>query len=107
MHSHAPTPRSILGGGASQVFHDCHEVRGRTLGIVGYGHIGSQLSVLAESMGMRVQFYDILPLMPLGTARAVATLEVRPHLAPMTTLQAMRSLMTSQTGRCRLLCCAT
>jgi D-3-phosphoglycerate dehydrogenase len=38
-----------------------HEVRGSTIGIVGYGHIGSQVSVLAEAMGMRVLFYDILP----------------------------------------------
>jgi D-3-phosphoglycerate dehydrogenase len=35
-----------------------HEIRGRTLGIVGYGNIGSQLSVLAEALGMRVLFYD-------------------------------------------------
>ncbi|KAI9711689.1 MAG: Phosphoglycerate dehydrogenase ser3 [Chrysothrix sp. TS-e1954] len=47
----------------------CWEVRGKTLGIVGYGHIGSQLSVLAESMGMSVIFYDVLNLMSLGTAR--------------------------------------
>lgn len=47
-----------------------HEVRGRTLGIVGYGHIGSQISVLAESLGMRVVYHDILPVMPMGNARA-------------------------------------
>ena len=47
-----------------------HEVRGRTLGIVGYGHIGSQISVLAEALGMRVIYHDILPVMPLGNARA-------------------------------------
>jgi D-3-phosphoglycerate dehydrogenase len=46
----------------------CHEIRGKILGIVGYGHIGSQLSVLAESMGMKVVFYDILQMMPLGMA---------------------------------------
>lgn len=51
-----------------------HEVRGRTLGIVGYGHIGSQISVLAEACGMRVLYYDIVPKMPLGNARAVKTL---------------------------------
>ncbi len=51
-----------------------HEVRGRTLGIVGYGHIGSQVSVLAEAMGMRVLFYDIIAKMPLGNARPVKTL---------------------------------
>lgn len=53
----------------------CWEVRGKTLGIVGYGHIGSQLSVLAESFGMRVLFYDVLNLMPLGSARQTDSLE--------------------------------
>jgi D-3-phosphoglycerate dehydrogenase len=51
-----------------------HEVRGRTLGIVGYGHIGSQVSVLAEALGMRVLFYDIIPKMAIGNARAVKSL---------------------------------
>jgi D-3-phosphoglycerate dehydrogenase len=51
-----------------------HEVRGRTLGIVGYGHIGSQVSVLAEAFGMRVVFYDIVPKMAIGNARAVKSL---------------------------------
>ncbi|KAG0708799.1 hypothetical protein DFH29DRAFT_978994 [Suillus ampliporus] len=52
----------------------CWEVRGKTLGIVGYGHIGSQLSVLAEALGMRVIFYDVINMMPLGSARQVDTL---------------------------------
>ncbi|KAG6336104.1 hypothetical protein ID866_3001 [Astraeus odoratus] len=52
----------------------CWEVRGKTLGIVGYGHIGSQLSVLAEALGMRVIFYDVINIMPLGSARQVETL---------------------------------
>lgn len=52
-----------------------HEIRGRTLGIVGYGNIGSQLSVLAELLGMRVLFYDIADRLPLGNARRVETLE--------------------------------
>lgn len=52
----------------------CWEVRGKTLGIVGYGHIGSQLSVLAESFGIRVLFYDVINIMPLGSARQVSTL---------------------------------
>lgn len=51
-----------------------HEVRGRTLGIVGYGHIGSQVSVLAEAMGMRVIYHDIVPKLPMGNARSVRTL---------------------------------
>lgn len=53
----------------------CWEIRNKTLGIVGYGHIGSQLSVLAEAMGMRVLYYDVLPLMPLGSAQQTDTLE--------------------------------
>lgn len=52
----------------------CLEIRGKTLGIVGYGHIGSQLSVLAEAMGMRVIFYDTLSQMPLGNSKPVADL---------------------------------
>ncbi|MEY4103447.1 MAG: hypothetical protein RL461_649, partial [Planctomycetota bacterium] len=54
---------------------DAHEVRGRTLGIVGYGHIGSQVSVLAESMGMRVVFHDIVRKLPLGNAQPRASLD--------------------------------
>ncbi|KAJ1547861.1 hypothetical protein HK096_010252 [Nowakowskiella sp. JEL0078] len=52
-----------------------HEVRGKKLGIVGYGHIGSQLSVLADSMGMSVYFFDVLQTNALGTAVQLPTLE--------------------------------
>jgi D-3-phosphoglycerate dehydrogenase / 2-oxoglutarate reductase len=52
-----------------------HEIRGRTLGIVGYGNIGSQLSVLAEALGMRVLFYDLEDKLALGNAEACASLE--------------------------------
>jgi D-3-phosphoglycerate dehydrogenase len=52
-----------------------HEVRGRTLGIVGYGNIGSQLSVVAEALGMRVYFYDIADKLALGNAQRCASLE--------------------------------
>ncbi|CAK9786574.1 putative d-3-phosphoglycerate dehydrogenase 2 [Cutaneotrichosporon oleaginosum] len=64
----------------------CWEVRGKTLGIVGYGHIGSQLSVLAESFGMNVIYYDIIPIMPLGTARQVDTFEQLLQTADFVTL---------------------
>lgn len=50
------------------------EVRGKTLGIVGYGHIGSQLSILAEAMGMKVVFYDVVKKLPLGNAKPKRTL---------------------------------
>lgn len=52
-----------------------HEVRGRRLGIVGYGNIGSQLSVLAENLGMAVGFYDTADRLALGNARRLGSLE--------------------------------
>ncbi|MDD7568967.1 MAG: phosphoglycerate dehydrogenase [[Actinobacillus] rossii] len=52
-----------------------HEVRGKKLGIVGYGHIGSQLSIIAESLGMKVYFYDVETKLPLGNAQQLNTLE--------------------------------
>jgi D-3-phosphoglycerate dehydrogenase len=52
-----------------------HEVRGRTLGIIGYGNIGTQLSVLAENLGMDVIFYDTADRLALGNARSVGSLE--------------------------------
>lgn len=53
----------------------CWEVRGKTLGIVGYGHIGSQLSVLAEALGMNVLYYDVVMIMALGNSKQVPTLD--------------------------------
>ncbi len=51
-----------------------YELRGKTLGIIGYGNIGSQLSVMAESLGLKVIFYDIETKMPLGNATGVRSL---------------------------------
>ncbi|MEE4639305.1 MAG: phosphoglycerate dehydrogenase [Wenzhouxiangella sp.] len=51
-----------------------HEVRGKTLGILGYGHIGSQLGILAEGLGMRVVYYDIVSKLPLGNAEPVPSM---------------------------------
>jgi D-3-phosphoglycerate dehydrogenase len=51
-----------------------HEVRGRTLGIVGYGNIGTQLSVIAEALGMTVYFYDVADKLAIGNARRCSTL---------------------------------
>ena len=50
------------------------EVRGKNLGIVGYGHIGSQVSILAEALGLHVIYFDVEPKLPLGNARAVDSL---------------------------------
>lgn len=52
-----------------------YEARGKTLGIIGYGHIGTQLSILAEHLGMRVQFYDIEDKLVLGNSTQIRTLE--------------------------------
>lgn len=52
-----------------------HELRGKSLGIVGYGHIGSQVSILAEAMGLDVHYFDIEPKLPMGNATANETLE--------------------------------
>ncbi len=53
----------------------CHEVRGKVLGIVGYGHIGTQVGILAENLGMKTQYYDIERKLPLGNALSVPSLE--------------------------------
>jgi D-3-phosphoglycerate dehydrogenase len=63
-----------------------HEVRGRTLGIVGYGNIGTQLSVLAEALGMRVFFYDTADRLALGNARRCDSLAVLLEVADVVTL---------------------
>ena len=61
------------GGWMKSAIHS-HEIRGKTLGIVGYGSIGTQLSVLAEGLGMHVAFYDVVSKLPLGNARQVPKL---------------------------------
>jgi D-3-phosphoglycerate dehydrogenase len=66
--------RSAHEGGWDKSAANSFEVRGRTLGIVGYGNIGSQLSVLAEAFGMRVIYYDHTVKLPHGNARPCATL---------------------------------
>ncbi len=65
----------VHSGGWSKSSEGSYEARGKTLGIVGYGSIGSQLSVLAESLGMHVIYYDTLTKLPLGNARQVGTME--------------------------------
>jgi D-3-phosphoglycerate dehydrogenase len=67
--------REVHAGQWRKVATGSHEVRGKTLGIIGYGHIGSQLGVLAESLGMRVQYYDVMTKLPLGNAQSVPTLD--------------------------------
>jgi D-3-phosphoglycerate dehydrogenase len=63
-----------------------HEVRGRTLGIIGYGNIGTQLSVLAENLGMSVVFYDTAEKLALGNARRMESLDELLDAADVVTL---------------------
>ncbi len=63
-----------------------HEVRGRNLGIVGYGNIGAQLSVLAEALGMNVYFYDTVDKLALGNARRCSSLNELLSVADVVTL---------------------
>ena len=51
-----------------------YEIRGKTIGIIGYGHIGSQVSILAEAFGMRVIYYDVEPKLPMGNAQQLPEL---------------------------------
>src|SRR5678809_524399 len=63
-----------------------YELRGKTLGIIGYGNIGSQVSVLAEAMGMKVIFYDIETKLPLGNAEDAKSLKELLNRADIVTL---------------------
>jgi len=66
--------REVHDGQWRKVAVGCFEVRGKTLGIVGYGHIGTQVGILAEAFGMRVLYFDIATKLPIGNARSVASL---------------------------------
>ncbi|NWG12053.1 MAG: phosphoglycerate dehydrogenase [Acidobacteria bacterium] len=67
------------------------EVRHKTIGIVGYGHIGSQVGLLAESFGMRVVFYDIVNKLPLGNAKQLPTLRQLLKISDFVTLHVPES----------------
>ncbi|MDJ0837297.1 MAG: phosphoglycerate dehydrogenase [Acidobacteriota bacterium] len=78
-----------------------HEVRGKVIGIVGYGHIGSQVSVLAEAMGMTIIYYDVQRKLPLGNARSIGSLEGLLEQADVVTLhvpqeESTRNLMSRE-----------
>lgn len=62
-------------GGWMKTAAGSYEVRGKTLGVIGYGHIGTQLGILAETLGMRVIFFDIEDKLPLGNAQQIHSME--------------------------------
>jgi len=67
--------RIVHEGGWMKSAKDSYEIRGKVLGIVGYGHIGTQLSVIAEALGMRVRFFDVQKKLALGNAHSCRTLD--------------------------------
>jgi len=73
-------------GGWLKTADNSYEIRGKTLGIVGHGSIGSQLSVLAEGLGMQVVFHDIVTKLPLGNARQAASLHELLSMSDIVTL---------------------
>jgi D-3-phosphoglycerate dehydrogenase len=77
---------ALHGGVWDKSAKGAHEMRGRTLGIIGYGNIGSQLSVLAEALGMRVVFFDTADRLPRGNARSVGSVAELLEVADVVTL---------------------
>ena len=73
-------------GGWSKSAKDSYEVRGKKLGIVGYGHIGTQVGVLAEALGMKVYYHDIVAKLSLGNAKPVETLRELLNISDVVTL---------------------
>ncbi|AYA65285.1 MULTISPECIES: phosphoglycerate dehydrogenase [unclassified Alteromonas] len=71
-----------------------YEARGKTLGIIGYGHIGTQLSILAEHLGMRVQFYDIEDKLVLGNSVQVKSLDTLLATSDVVSLHVPETLST-------------
>jgi D-3-phosphoglycerate dehydrogenase len=72
----------------------CMEVRRKTIGIIGYGHIGPQVGLLAESLGMRVVFYDIVKKLPLGNARQLNSLDELLKISDFVTLHVPDTSLT-------------
>jgi len=72
-----------------------YELRGKTMGIIGYGNIGTQVSVLAEALGMKVIFYDIITKLPLGNAEPTRTLKELVGKSDIITLHVPETAQTS------------
>ncbi|MDO9404291.1 MAG: phosphoglycerate dehydrogenase [Polaromonas sp.] len=81
-------------GGWLKSAENAYEIRGKTLGIVGYGSIGTQLSVLAEALGMHVVFFDVVTKLPLGNARQIGQLHDLLAVADIVTLHVPETAAT-------------
>ena len=86
--------REVHDGRWRKIAAGSHEVRGHTIGIVGYGHIGSQVGVLAEGFGLRVVFFDIAARLPMGNNRALPRLEDVLEVADFVTLHVPETAQT-------------
>ncbi len=93
--------REVHDGTWRKLATNCHEIRGKPLGIVGYGHIGRQVGVLAEMVGMHVVFFDIAARLPMGNNRAV------PGLAELLASSDFVTLHVPETPQTRLMIGAT
>jgi len=82
-------------GNWSKTATNCFEVRGKTLGIIGYGHVGSQVSVMAEALGMKVTFFDIVPKMGIGNAQGVSCVDDLLAISDFVTLHVPGTLETT------------
>ncbi len=83
-------------GGWSKSATGSYEVRDKVLGIVGYGHIGTQIGVLAEALGMRVIFHDIEPKLSLGNARSAVGLDELLAMSDVVTLHVPETASTNR-----------
>lgn len=73
----------------------CNELRGKTLGIVGFGHIGSQLCILAEALGMNVVYHDVVSVLAIGRARPTQSLDHLLEISDFVSLHVPRSVATA------------
>src|SRR5688572_23938336 len=90
-----PAKNALLHRGTWQKSaEDAREVRGKILGIVGYGNIGTQLSVMAEALGMEVCFYDVVTKLPLGNARMMPSLDALLAVADVVTFHVPETPVT-------------
>ncbi len=83
-------------GGWLKSAENAYEIRGKTLGVIGYGSIGTQLSVLAEGLGMHVAFFDVVNKLPLGNARQIQKLDDLLATSDIVTLHVPETAATNQ-----------
>jgi D-3-phosphoglycerate dehydrogenase len=81
-----PKSNGMHAGKWDKSANNSFEVRGKKLGLVGYGHIGTQLSVIGEALGMEVYFYDIVDKMPIGNAKKLRSLDELLQIADVVSL---------------------